>query len=124
MPRFVILEHDHPVLHWDLMLEAGDALKTWRLAAPPTAGHTIAAVYLAEHRREYLDYEGPVSRGRGSLKRWDRGVYAALEQSHGRLACKLEGDRVRGTIELRQVEADKWTFTLSADAVGPPHPPD
>ena len=35
MPRFVILEHDHPVVHWDLMLEAGEALRTWRLAAPP-----------------------------------------------------------------------------------------
>ena len=27
MPRYVILEHDHPVLHWDLMLEAGGVLQ-------------------------------------------------------------------------------------------------
>ena len=26
MPRFVILEHDHPEVHWDLMLEAGASL--------------------------------------------------------------------------------------------------
>ena len=38
MPRFVILEHDHPRLHWDLMLQTGDALRTWRLASPPTRG--------------------------------------------------------------------------------------
>jgi hypothetical protein len=116
MPRFVILEHDHPVLHWDLMLETGAVLKTWRLAAPPLAGCTITALYLAEHRRDYLDYEGPVSGGRGRVKRWDRGVYSAREQSHGRLACKLDGARVRGVVELRQVEADQWTFELKAEA--------
>jgi len=116
MPRFVILEHDHPVLHWDLMLETGEALKTWRLAGPPTTGLRIAALYLAEHRRDYLDYEGPVSGGRGSVKRWDRGVYGALDQSHGRLMCTLEGNRLRGVVELRQVEADQWTFELRAEA--------
>src|SRR5205807_395991 len=43
MPRFVILEHDHPELHWDLMLEAGPVLRTWRLAAPPQPGRAVAA---------------------------------------------------------------------------------
>ena len=28
VPRFVILEHDYPELHWDFMLEAGAVLKT------------------------------------------------------------------------------------------------
>ena len=28
MPRFVLLRHDHPELHWDLMFEAGAALWT------------------------------------------------------------------------------------------------
>ena len=35
MPRFVILEHDYPELHWDLMLETAGALRTWRLLRPP-----------------------------------------------------------------------------------------
>src|SRR2546429_613448 len=43
MPRFVILEHDHPELHWDLMLEAGPVLRTWPLAAPPQPGGASAA---------------------------------------------------------------------------------
>src|SRR5437879_2020084 len=42
MRRFVILEHDHPQLHWDLMLEAGPALRTWRLSAPLAAGSFVA----------------------------------------------------------------------------------
>src|SRR4051794_8490712 len=55
MPRFVILEHDHPVLHWDFMLEVGDVLRTWRLAAPPAAGMTVPAEPSFDHRKLYLD---------------------------------------------------------------------
>src|SRR5438876_1564898 len=100
MPRFVILEHDHPQLHWDLMLEAGDLLRTWRLASLPEAEKTISATYLAEHRRIYLDYEGSVSGSRGSVLRWDKGTYSWLENQDDRLSFELEGDRVRGTAEL------------------------
>src|SRR5206468_490246 len=59
MPRFVILEHDHPTRHWDLMLEARGVLRTWRLSAPPKAGVAIAATASFDHRAIYLDYEGP-----------------------------------------------------------------
>ena len=68
MPRYVILEHDHPFLHWDLMLEAGDALRTWRLLAPPSAAEPVPAQDLARHRKHYLDYEGPVSGNRYSIR--------------------------------------------------------
>ena len=27
MPRYVVLEHDFPTLHWDLMLEFGSVLQ-------------------------------------------------------------------------------------------------
>src|SRR5262249_60769057 len=43
MPRYVVLEHDHPGLHWDFMLEAGAVLRTWRLSAPPQPGHSVPA---------------------------------------------------------------------------------
>ena len=86
MPRFVILEHDHPRLHWDLMLEAGDVLRTWRLAEIPRPGVTIRAESLGDHRKLYLDYEGPVVGNRGQVKRWDAGTYAALEERPERIA--------------------------------------
>ena len=62
VPRYVILEHDHPARHWDFMLESGDVLRTWRLAAPPRPGGAVAAEPSFDHRRAYLDYEGPVER--------------------------------------------------------------
>ena len=107
MPRFVILEHDHPELHWDLMLEAGAALRAWRLARPPeTPGEPIAAVALPDHRLTYLDYEGPVSGGRGAVKQWDAGHY----EPTGDAALKLTGMRVRGCVRLTHSGADRWVF--------------
>jgi hypothetical protein len=106
MPRFVLLYHECPTgyvrpSHWDLMLEAGDVLETWALAAlprdwhpahaqtvvryptcPPLAsGNTVSAEHLAAHRLAYLDYDGPISGGRGEVVRVAAGTYIQL--SHG-----------------------------------------
>jgi len=74
MPRYVILEHDAADgRHWDFMLAGGEALATWALAERPDAAGPVAARSLADHRVAYLDYEGPISGGRGSVTRWDQG---------------------------------------------------
>jgi hypothetical protein len=113
MSRYVVLEHDHPFLHWDLMLEAGDVLRTWRLAAPPRPGQVIAATALGNHRRLYLDYEGPVSGDRGRVVRWDAGSFTWLTNESDRLAVELQDGRLRGTVLLAQVREEEWSFTLS-----------
>ncbi len=112
MPRFVILEHDCPHLHWDLMLEMGNALRTWRLAAPPTPGVFVAAVPLGDHRLHYLDYEGPVSGGRGSVRRWDQGTYDDLKDG-AFLEFHLAGSRVYGrcAIASRTDGTDQLSYT-------------
>ncbi len=114
MPRYVILEHDHPQLHWDLMLEDGDTLRTWRLLAAPEPGQTVAAETSFPHRRLYLDYEGPVSGGRGRVMRWDEGIFTPLEESPSRLVLQLEGRRRQGLAVLAH-EADGWYFTYEED---------
>ncbi len=99
MCRYVILEHDHPHLHWDLMVEWGDRLKTWRLSAPPGERETISAEALQDHRLMYLDYEGPVSGGRGQVTRWDEGSVVA--RSDGDVwTFAVQGRRLRGVIRL------------------------
>lgn len=77
MPRFVILEHDWPTPHFDLMLETGATLRTWRLHRLPTSEHVNEAIRIADHRLEYLTYEGPLSRGRGSVRRVQAGEYTS-----------------------------------------------
>jgi hypothetical protein len=108
MPRFVVLEHDHPFLHWDLMLETGSVLRTWRLAAPPQPAAPVEATPLGDHRPIYLDYEGPVSGGRGTVTRWDSGTYDWIEERPERLEVRLEGIRLRGRLLLERTGATSW----------------
>src|ERR1022692_2322126 len=109
MPRFVILEHDHPTLHWDLMLEADGVLQTWRLAQPPAVAGPIAATAVADHRLMYLDYEGPVSGNRGNVCRWDAGTYTEeMDSQPDARRCWLEGTRVRGRLRLKRTHGSAW----------------
>lgn len=115
MPRFVILRHDHPHLHWDFMLETGEVLRAWRLEREPLAdAGPIAATALADHRLMYLDYEGPVSGGRGTVTRWDAGEF--LEESrgaarHGRqVRVWLLGRLASGRVVLEWHSGNDWTF--------------
>jgi len=111
MPRFVVLTHDHPCLHWDLMLEEGDALRTWRLEKPPENGTPIEAEPLSDHRLAYLDYEGPVSGDRGTVARWDRGTYEVLESALGCLIVRLAGDKLDCVARLEQrLDGAGWLF--------------
>jgi hypothetical protein len=113
MPRYVILEHDHPSLHWDLMLESGDILRTWRLTAAPQPGMVIAATATLDHRRIYLDYEGPVSGNRGRVVRWDHGTFSWQQTESDRLAVVLNGVRLRGTVVLKRANALEWALTFA-----------
>jgi hypothetical protein len=113
MPRYVILEHDHPAVHWDFMLEAGSALQTWRLSATPHPGQSIPATFLFDHRLLYLDYEGPVSGDRGRVVRWDRGTFTWLARAEGRVEVQLHGGRLQGTAVLQQIHAQEWSMTFN-----------
>jgi hypothetical protein len=115
MPRFVILEHDHPVRHWDLMLESESVLRTWRLAVPLGPGAAIAAEAVFDHRLLYLDYEGPISGDRGRVVRWERGTFKGPIQVEPLLVVRLEGERLRGVLRLEQVEGDAWRALFHAD---------
>jgi hypothetical protein len=108
MPRFVLLAHDHPHQHWDLMLEAGAALRTWRLDHPLQLGQALRAERIGDHRLAYLDYEGPVSGGRGSVSRCHAGAFTWLSDEPGRVRVYLKGERLEGILELSQVEEGPW----------------
>lgn len=118
MPRFVILEHDHPFLHWDLMLEREETLLTWRLAAPLEPGKTISAERIGDHRVMYLDYQGPVSGGRGSVRRVEGGTFSWISDV-GRLndLChvRLIGERINGLLSLERHDETRWSARITDD---------
>ncbi len=72
-PRFAVLEHSWNGVHWDLLLETvpEEPLRTWAIDAPIVFDVELLASSLADHRAIYLDYEGPIADGRGSVRRID-----------------------------------------------------
>ncbi len=109
MPRYVILEHDHPVLHWDFMLASGGVLRTWRLETIPVADCDIRAEPLPDHRLHYLDYEGPVSGDRGTVFRWDAGEYVLADETGDRIEVELRGGKLRGRAGVER-DGGGWVF--------------
>lgn len=99
VPRYAILEHDWPARHWDLFLEAGGTLRAWRLLAEPVPGAVVPAEPAADHRPLYLDYEGPVSDGRGVVSRWDGGQFDWIENG-GRVVVEVRGGRLSGRLTI------------------------
>jgi hypothetical protein len=115
MARFVLLDHDHPVPHFDLMLEVDGALWTWRLRQEPCCGEAQTAERLADHRLAYLEYQGPISGGRGSVSRRDRGEAVWVERGPARCTLHLNGQRVRGRLILTWQTGDLWEVRLEAE---------
>jgi hypothetical protein len=116
MPRFVILCHQSPRgVHFDLMLEAGDVLKTWALPDSPQPGVEIECKSLGDHRVAYLDYEGPIAGNRGSVTRSDQGTYQTVEQDEAHWIIELRGAKLDGRATLRCTSEDRrrWSFRFS-----------
>ena len=121
MFRFVILLHETPpdsnrATHWDFMLEAGDVLRTWALSEEPRVGTPISVEALPDHRLAYLDYEGPVSRNRGTVTRWDAGHYLVEQESATHMQVRLHGTRLQCQAKLSRDEKtpEKWCLELIA----------
>jgi hypothetical protein len=121
MPRFVILRHElEGEVHWDLMLDDDQAaghsdddrsLLTWSLSENPLAAHgadtVIPARRLADHRRLYLDYEGPISGNRGTVTRIEQGEFQWLDEH--RTSAELTGSRRKWqTTWLAEQSAIHW----------------
>ncbi len=119
MPEFVILEHQREgeETHWDLMLEVGDILKTFRLdIRPHSIGPGIAkAAPIFDHDRRFLTYEGPVNQGTGCVRRVDVGSYETRSQDSAHWKLTLMGQTLSGEYELNRSEAntETWSFTRS-----------
>ncbi len=118
MPRLVILRHETPPgysrpAHFDLMLESGGALRTWACEALPAPGQAIAAEQLADHRLDYLDFEGAVSGSRGSVLRVAAGDYEVLEESEAVLRVRLSGRQLQGVLTLVRDATSPQRFRIS-----------
>lgn len=92
------------------MIENGERLATWKFPATPesAAKSPIACRRIGEHRRDYLDYEGPISGDRGHVTRHDRGVCRVLvkaesnSEGSSRWTVAFDGQHLHGRYDLVQ----------------------
>ena len=105
--------------HYDLMLEmleAGEALATWRIerdCLDLRPGEALAARKLPDHRRAYLSHQGPVSGGRGRVTRVHAGTYETLDHRPDRLVVRLDSPGASAMFELARTAepGDDWRIT-------------
>ncbi|MGA1979856.1 MAG: DNA polymerase ligase N-terminal domain-containing protein [Sedimentisphaerales bacterium] len=111
--KFVIQQHSSgPDVHWDFMLESGGILQTYRLdKAPDEALHlAVNAVKIFDHPLKFLTYQGPVSKGKGSVRITESGTYEIVHQAHNRIELDLNGKILKGKFTLTHIEGDSWQF--------------
>ncbi len=113
--RFAILRHEGvPGPHFDLLVDVDGValLATWRCDAWPITAPLIL-LRQSDHRRIYLDYEGPISGNRGQVRRVDGGPCCVAELSADHWQVARAGAM---TLDLVRLDGDRWRASpISAD---------
>ncbi len=109
--RFAILYHDEvPAPHFDLLIEtSADApLATFRLGEWPIA-RPVEVIRQPDHRRIYLDYEGPISGNRGRVRRVAQGECELHVCTNRMLQVTLQTTPAPTHLVLQQVQRERWS---------------
>jgi hypothetical protein len=80
----------------------GPASRDWR-----ELGH-FDMTQLPPHRRAYLDYQGPISDGRGTVVRIDRGSAVIRLWSHDRIVWDVQMCHYTGLIDAKRLNEQVW----------------
>ena len=116
---FVVQEHTTPRgVHWDLMLQSGEILLTFRLNRPPEKSleQALNAERIKDHPLKFLTYQGSVNQGRGRVKPTESGTYTVEHQSNSQIDLSLNGQILQGDFLLTHVRDSQWLFRKIEDA--------
>jgi hypothetical protein len=112
--RFVIHKHTRGQdVHWDFMLELGESLQTYRLDKSPeeVLHQTANAVRIFDHPLKFLTYQGPVNKGRGTVRLTEAGTYQIIHQERNRIKLNLSGQILKGKFTLTHIKNNDWQLT-------------
>jgi len=102
--RFVIHKHTRGTdVHWDLMIEHGDVLKTWRLDNPPEklATEKTKATPIFDHDKKFLTYQGFVNNSTGTVELVDEGLCRITSDRENNFKISFEGKTLKGIFNLQ-----------------------
>lgn len=111
--HFVIQKHIRQAdVHWDLMLEQGDCLQTWRIDTPPDkiGDDAVNAEKIFDHPLRFLTYEGAVNKSKGTVKIADRGFFTTIESNNNIITLEMNGNILQGKFCLKHKDNDNWTL--------------
>ncbi|MFC1669155.1 DNA polymerase ligase N-terminal domain-containing protein [Spirochaetota bacterium] len=102
--KFVIHYHDTKTAHYDLMVEHGDSLLTWQIDKSDIenllVGKKITCRKIQDHRKKYLDYEGPISCDRGRVNIYDSGEYSNINWREENKELIVNGAILKGKLRI------------------------
>ena len=114
--KFVIHHHVTSPPHYDLMVEKDNVLHTWQISENSFQnfidGKSINVTMIQDHRKKYLDYEGPISCDRGTVKIFDTGEYVEISWNKD-IIVQINGKLLNGKLSLL-FNCDKY-FLLKYD---------
>ena len=118
--RFVVQEHIRSGdTHWDLMLESGERLQTWRLDLAPEqiVERPAGATRIFDHPPRFLTYEGPVQNGTGRVRIVDTGTYHSPNETADRIELTLAGRILNGPFVLERAGKAQWRLTATKNQI-------
>ena len=119
MRSMVLLRHEMAdgTRHFDWLIDPGSprALLTFRVAEPIHTGgsRAFAAEMIPDHRRMYLDFEGPIPGGRGRVARVARGALIALGEQQGRVVIRGSLGALAGIFVGLRADGPWWRFAVA-----------
>lgn len=116
MPRLVVQEHSRAgEKHYDLMLENPGMLTgllwTWRFDEFPGSRLAQTCERIPDHEPRFLEYEGPLSADKGSVRIVDSGTFDLLAGQEDQVVFTARARRVIGSCRLLRGDNDNWSFT-------------
>src|SRR4051812_11331615 len=110
--RYVVLHHEgFGDAHFDLMFESApdSSLMTWRATDWPLAAGDVV-IRIGDHRRAYLEYEGPVSNDRGHVRRIAAGN-CTIDASPTLVSIEISDAGETTLIILNLLDENRWQVT-------------
>jgi len=112
--RYAVLHHTQVKnAHYDLLVELtpGGNLACWNADCWPPEKHPRPITRIADHRRIYLEYQGPISGDRGMVRRIAGGSCRVHRCGPKLLVIELN-DNLR--IQLEEIAEGDWRMSLAS----------